>query len=123
MPLGVYLLFGLVAFLVVFVGIKMVKDNRAEAARIEAKKKADAEADAAYQKLLADTQAADLKRIQEVMAGTSPNQGPRPGHWDTNLVKQPPRGWVMGSSQDGYQQFRSPGTTYHMDKYGGMHQR
>ncbi len=121
MPLGVYLMFGFVALFVVFMGIKMVMDNRAETARIEAKKKADAEAEAAYQKLLADTQAADLKRMQEIMAGTSPNQEPRPGAFrgiDKTSVPPPIR-----STYERYGEYNIPpaGTVYE-HRNGQMHQ-
>jgi hypothetical protein len=42
MPVGIYIMFGLIALFVVFTGFKMIKDSKVEAARIKAKSEADA---------------------------------------------------------------------------------
>ncbi len=118
MPLGGYIMMGLVAFFVVFVGIKLVTDGRAEAARIEAKKKADAEQ--ANQMLWAVAEAAANKKMLENAKAAMNPQGPNPGHFDTYMKQQPTLVWDPNHILGGYQ-IPPPGTVYE-HRNGQMHQ-
>lgn len=128
MPAGVYVMMGLVAFFVVFVGIKMVKDSRVEAARIEAKSKADAAKAAADQTFWTAVKAASDKQMQEMNDKMKVDlkqqfEGLSPGLSGTkyDMNKWDPVADQPRPGSGGYVP-PPPGTVYSRDKFGQMRQ-